>query len=120
MKCKRIELTIWKWDGLVASGGRPSDFQALVKRIADHDITVGDNSAGHAFVAYGKPWLLWVQDIKDVPALAHEALHVAAGVIESRGMKHTPESEEAYTYTMEHIIRCGLSRKGWASSRRFA
>lgn len=113
MRCKRVELEIWRWHGLVCQGGSREDFQAFVKRVAHHEITLGAHSCGHAFVAYGEPWLLWVGSLDDVASLAHEALHITSGVLEGRGMKWTNEGEEAYTYTMAHIIRCALARTGW-------
>jgi hypothetical protein len=112
-----VDLDIWKWQGCVCVGGTSADFAAWAKKFIDADITTGSNAAGHAYVAYGKPWLLWVESLKNVAALAHEALHVAAGVLEARGLKHGDQSEEAYTYTMEHIIRRTLAAKKWTKAR---
>lgn len=101
----------WKWDGMVLIGGSPDDFKTFAKREIGADVETGSNSAGHAYVEYGKPWLLWVDSAKNVPALAHEALHVTAGVLLGRGLKHCANSEEAYTYTMEDILRQALDKR---------
>jgi hypothetical protein len=108
-----MSLIPWKWEGTVLVGGTSREFAAFAKKQIDADITTGDGAAGHAYVEYGKPWLLWVESLTDVAALAHEALHVAAGVLECRGLKHTDASEEAYTYTMEHIMRTALACRQW-------
>ena len=113
MKQMLLTLKPWKWEGCVLVGGTSAEFAVWAKKYIDADIETGTNAAVHAHVAYGKPWLLWVATLRDVPALAHEALHVAAGVLEGRGMKFTADSEEAYTYTMEHIIREVLACKRW-------
>lgn len=113
MKTKVIRLSLWKWDGVLVAGGTAEDFAAFAKRDIKAVVDVGTHSAGHAYVEYGRPFALWVESLDNVPALAHEALHITSGVLEARGLKHTPESEEAYTYTMEAIIREALRRQGW-------
>jgi hypothetical protein len=113
MKVTDITLDVWKWEGCVLTGGRSTDFKDWAKKYIDADITTGANAAGHAYVEYGKPWLIWVDTLKNLPALAHEALHVASGILEARGLKFGLDSEEAYTYTMEQIIRQTLAAKKW-------
>lgn len=111
MKSLAVTLDPWKWQGLVLVGETSTKFTEWAKTYCGADITTGANAAGHAWVAYGQPWLIWVESLDDVPALAHEALHVAAGVLEARGLKHSDASEEAYTYTMEYILRQALQSK---------
>jgi hypothetical protein len=117
MKAKTIELVPWKWQGVLVAGGTIAQFAALVKRDAGADIDASPYSAGHAYVEYGKPWYLWVESIDDVPSLAHEAFHVTSGVLEGRGLKLSHESEEAYTYTLSHILTHAVNRKGWERVR---
>lgn len=111
MKYISVMLMPWKWEGLVCVGGSPDDFKRYAKTMIEADIQTGSNSAGHAYVEYGKPFLLWVESLKNIPALAHEALHVTCGILEARGLKHHDASEEAYTYTMEDILRQTLDAK---------
>lgn len=113
MKVANVTLDIWKWQGCVLVGGKSSEFKDWAKKNIGADITTGTNAAGHAYVEYGKPWLIWLDTLANVPALAHEALHVASGILEARGLKFGNDSEEAYTYTMEHIIRQTLAVKKW-------
>lgn len=117
MKTIDVMLDPWKWQGCVLVGGRSSDFSEWAKRCVGCEIETADHAAGHAYVEIGKPWLLWVESLKNIPALAHEALHVTSGILEARGLKHTEASEEAYTYTMEHIIRASLDAKKWREVR---
>jgi hypothetical protein len=113
MKQITVTLDVWKWQGSVLVGGTSEDFKVWAKKYIDAEITTGTNAAGHAYVEYGKPWLIWVESLKDIPALAHEALHVTAGILEARGLTFGAPSEEAYTYTMEFIIRQALTAKKW-------
>jgi hypothetical protein len=113
MKEKHITLAIWKWEGKVLAGGSAEQFAAFIKREIGAEIEVGSNSAGHAYVAYGQPWYLWVDSLDNVPTLAHEVFHVTTGVLEARGMKYSSAGEEAYTYTLEYIMREALNKKGW-------
>ena len=118
MKEMEVRLMPWKWNGLVCVGGTSSQFAAYAKRLIDVDIETGSNAAGHAHLSYGKPWVIWVETLEDVPALAHEALHITAGLLEARGLKFTADSEEAYTYTMEDILRQILEHKRWRTVKR--
>lgn len=111
MKVIDVHLMPWKWDGVICVGDTSADFIAYVKKTFDITVTSGAPATGHAYVEYGKPWVLWVETLDDIPALAHEALHIAAGVLEARGLKHSDASEEAYTYTMEDILRQTLKKK---------
>lgn len=113
MKSVDVMLMPWKWAGVVLAGGTPDGFKAWAKKTLDADVETGSNSAAHAYVEYGKPWVIWVETMTDIPALAHEALHVAAGVLEGRGLSFSKGSEEAYTYTMEDILRQVLTAKQW-------
>lgn len=116
LKTTFVTLDIWKWQGSVLVGGTSADFKAWAKQYLDADITTGENACGHAYVEYGKPWALWVESLQDVAALAHEALHVTAGILEARGLTFGAPSEEAYTYTMERIIRRALTAKKWQTA----
>lgn len=108
-----MALGIWKWEGVIAQGGTIAEFVAFAKKQGATKIEDSNHSAGRAYVELGVPWLLWVESLADISALAHEALHIASGVLEARGLKHTAESEEAYTYTMEAIIRAALMATEW-------
>lgn len=116
MKVVDITLDIWKWEGCVCVGGRSADFKAWAKKYADVDVSTGSYAAGHAYVEYGKPWLIWIESLKNTAALAHEALHVTGGILEARGLKYGEASEEAYTYTMECIMRQTMTAKKWRTA----
>lgn len=111
MKVLNVPLDIWKWGGCVLQGGTSAAFAKWAKSECDIDIETGDHAAGHAHVSMSKPWLIWVESLSNTPTLAHEALHVVGGVLEARGLKYAEASEEAYTYTMEFIMRCALDPK---------
>lgn len=105
MKVLEVNLPLWKWQGFVFTGGSGTAYQRVVKRDFGADVSVGPHACGHAYVEYGRPFTMWLETRDNLPALAHEALHIAAGVLEARGLTFANPSEEAYTYTMEDIIR---------------
>lgn len=113
MKYIVVNLSLWKWEGVIAAGGTIAEFIAFAKAEGATKIEETAATAGRTYVELGVPWFLWVETLDDIPALAHEALHVTSGILECRGIKHTAESEEAYTYTMEGIIRAALSATEW-------
>ncbi len=108
-----MDLMPWKWEGVVLHGGSGLRYRKWAKDALTIDVSADNGCAAHAYVLRGAPWLLWLADLTDIPSLAHEALHVTAGVLEARGMTLTRESEEAYTYTLEDIIRQTLAVKKW-------
>lgn len=111
MEQTHFMLMPWKWQGAVVRGGTPADFARWVKTYLGADINVHENNEARAYVQIGHPWVIWVRSTENIPALAHEALHVAAGVLESRGLKFSNDSEEAYAYTVEDIMRRTLKAK---------
>lgn len=117
LRAKIVTLAIWKWQGMVLAGGTEEGFVAFARQLVGQDIEKSDTgAAGRAYARPSGPWLLWVESLADFPALAHEALHIAAGILEMRGIKHSAESEEAYTYTMEFVLREALNEDGWAEA----
>lgn len=116
MKVKMVRLELWKWHGALLCGGTERQMDVFVKKhVGDGFATTGDGcvAMARAIVQADKPFVLWVDDIRDVASVAHEALHIASGVLEARGVRHVPQSEEAYTYTMEYLIRQALDPEGW-------
>ncbi len=118
MKSVDVRLDLWKWSGCVFNGGTSAQFTAIAKRDWDQIIESQEHAAGHAHLEAGKPWLIWLESLNNCPTLAHEALHITAGLLEARGLKFTEASEEAYTYTMESIMRQVLDPKAkWQKVR---
>lgn len=113
LRMKMVVMKPWKWDGIVLTGGNSQDYKSFVKREFDADVETNAYAVGHAHMQAGIPFSLWVESLDNIPALAHEALHITAGLLEARGLKFSVDSEEAYTYTMEDLIRQALGPKDW-------
>jgi hypothetical protein len=112
-----VRLMPWKSDGVVVVGGTPEDFTEYAKRFGVEP-QIGSQSVGHAYYEYGKRWLIWVESLQNLPELAHEALHITGGLLEARGLKYSRDSEEAYCYTMEDILRQTLAPQAkWSRVR---
>jgi hypothetical protein len=118
MKALLIKLPLWKWSGELVCGGEGEDFKAYVIRMIGKEPQVGKHSCGHAVLHEGLPWFIWIRAFPDPPTLAHEALHITCGVLEVRGVTHSTASEEAYTYTLESIVRAAAAKKGWKRLRQ--
>ena len=117
MKYTDVMLMPWKWGGRILVGGTPETFQTYAKRWLDVNLDCGTGTQGHSYVEWGNPWVIWIKSLHDIPALAHEALHVTSGVLASRGLSFADPSEEAYTYTMEDLLRQVLTSKRWRKVR---
>lgn len=113
MKLRVVSLAIWKWDGYVVIGGTPDEAKRCAKRLIGAEPSILPRSMGHGFVEYGRPWFLWCSSLKEWPTLAHEAVHIAGGVLENRGVKFASDNDEALAYTMEFILRECRRAAGW-------
>lgn len=69
-----------------------------------------------ASLAEGKPVMVWVHDIRDVATLVHELIHAVWGMMRYRGVTYNHEGEEAYTYTLESLLRKILAQKKWGKA----
>jgi hypothetical protein len=113
VKRARFLLAPWKWEVVIFVGGKPAEVEREVRRIGI-DIQSGelrDGSTGHTWMLIGAPAVLWVRTLRDIPTLAHECYHVVHGMLEGRGVKSCEASEEAFTYTLESLMRGILSCK---------
>jgi hypothetical protein len=108
----------WKWEVCFIQGGTEAQVTKYVQEQGwDGDVSMQDGAMGHCWVRLGSPVVVWVQSVRDVPSLVHEIMHAVFGMFEARGLKHSRESEEAYTYTVEDLLRRVLEAKKWATLR---
>lgn len=106
----------WKWEIGIFHGGTAADFAAVLKREFDEDL--GDISGSQGFCCRkpGQPVLVWVHSLKDTPTLVHELMHATFGIVSGRGVTYSGDSEEAYTYTLENILRQIQAQKTWKNA----
>lgn len=110
MKALPVYVAVWKWGGWVLVG--PSkDYPGFMKQQLDTVDELKPNIGGHTTIDEDKPWVLWVPDLCDHAVLAHEAFHVAYAVLDTRGVKLSVDSEEAFAYTIEHVVRTVMEAK---------
>lgn len=103
----------WKWEVGIFHGGTGREFAALVKRLADADVGEISGAQGYCFIEDGKPVMVWVHSLADVPTLVHELIHATFGLMRLRGMTYSADGEEAYTYTLEALLRHILNQRKW-------
>jgi hypothetical protein len=116
MRIKFINLDIWGWEGAIVLGGTDAQLCSLVQKKLGTHLERSD-ALGRAVMDDTKPWVLWAKHPKDAATIAHEALHIAFGVLRARGVQPSPKSEESYTYTMCYIVRQALDKKGFRHIR---
>lgn len=100
--CELFHTNIW------VSYGTPKDyFIKQVKHELNTDITLLPNNNGKYFqfrkgdIAVN--WI-WSKD-KNPIVLAHEVFHAAHYILQGKGFRLTDDSEEAYAYFIEFIMR---------------
>jgi hypothetical protein len=77
------------------------------------DLIAVDHCEARLWFANNAPVFMWLRSLDSVPVIAHETLHVAAGVLRNRGVTLSAESEEAFTYLQEYICAQLCDADGW-------
>lgn len=108
-------MDLWGWDGAIVVGGTFHKLTIFLREyIQEAPLVIGQPPPiGYCHLVPAKPWVMWVESLKDPTIVAHEALHITCGVLDSRGVRLVMESEEAFTYTMQHVMRMAYEKKGW-------
>lgn len=121
MKSKIITMPPWGWDGNLVIGGDPPAFSPkMIKELGLHEYEGSlKGLGGWTWLPPGGSWVIWLKDLTNFPVLAHEGFHMVSGVLETRGMVHTKESEEAYAYSLQSFLEQALSKKGWTRVTEF-
>lgn len=90
--------------------GTSSDFVAWVKKVYDTEVKLATDGRNGEFLEAESgvhPSIIRLEEfnwtIADQCILTHELLHFIFYVLGSRGLRLTPESEEAYTYALQDI-----------------
>lgn len=109
LKSATIPLDPWKSEVLVVHGGSEAEFAVLAKSYG-LDVPSDTRAIGRVASKAGLV-VLWVENLRNFPVLAHEAFHLVVLVLERRGMRLSEKSEEAYTYTMEDFLTKVLDPK---------
>lgn len=55
--------------------------------------------------------VIWLKPSADVPTMAHEALHATWYLLKDKGLRLSEDSEEAYTYMLEWLLREIMTRR---------
>jgi hypothetical protein len=109
-----FRLQPWRMELILLHGAGHAQLAAYVREHhAIVDYVPEATAVGHAFVYDGRPAIVWVQSIRDVPVLVHELMHVVFAVLANRGLKPVDDAEEAYTYTLECLLRQVLEHSEW-------
>lgn len=117
MRSKIITMNPWGWHGNLVVGGDPATFsKRMIHELGLHEYGGSlTGLGGWAWLPKGQGWVVWVEDLKNFPVLAHEGFHMVSGILETRGLVHTKESEEAYAYTLQDFLTQALNKKGWTN-----
>lgn len=113
---KTVSLHPYKCDVLLVCGGTWKQAHAfLVKRgiAGSTSADDGDCIGRTIFRANGTPLAVWVSSRTNVLAVVHESLHVVCGLLSTRGLKFTYDSDEAYAYLLEFVVESMMDTKGW-------
>jgi hypothetical protein len=105
-----VHVPIWNWDIVLFDGDDQDRFADILNDIGIDD-ECDAHAQGHAWVHTGKPIVIWVHTRDDFPTLAHEVMHAIFGMLDQRGLRHTSESEEAYTYTVSFVLNAALNQR---------
>ncbi len=125
MKAKQKSFTLvnvtWGTQVLVCAGGEYAQAEAMFIRRWKPVIEMGPSPSPTAVGVNGyfiyRPQLsacaLWFKEAKPkLGIVVHESLHATFHVMREKGLSLTPESEEAFTYFHEWLVR-GIAARLW-------
>lgn len=108
-----FELVPWRKDLVVLHGGSQQQLADIIRADLSALYVPNEHTRGHVFLYEGKPYVLWVAHLEDVLSVVHEAQHVTFAVLRSRGIRPGAATEEAFAYTLEHIVGLVLDHRDW-------
>ncbi len=112
-----IEGTIYPFDILVTTASDEAVFKYIEKKkrykLVDEEkqaMRFGEQTMGKTIRLLGGPTIIRMKKQKtitgiDIADLAHEIEHAVFMIFDRIGMKHTIESDEAYAYFQQYIMR---------------
>lgn len=88
----------------------PKEYNDNWQDTLDSTYAPSQNKEGACFVSteHNIHWMCFQKKLKtlnDISILAHEALHITNKILYRRGLALTPDTEEAYTYLQQYIIK---------------
>lgn len=88
----------------------PEEYNNSWEATIDNTYHPNQNKQGACFVSTDDNihWICFQKKLKslyDISILAHEALHITHRILSRRGLLLTPDTEEAYTYLQQDIIK---------------
>jgi hypothetical protein len=110
-----VQIPLWKGQLFVMVGGTVEELELALEGWG-YDMPVDGVVGKFWFGGHAKPFMVWVRDF-DIPVLVHELEHAVFMLLDTRGLKHCDDSEEAYTYTVEALLRQVLKSDDWALVR---
>lgn len=110
MRTLTIRAMPWKCDVILFEGRDIKEMIPILNRMRIEP-NLSRGSIGHTWIYSDTPPVIWLKTIKDIPCLVHELMYVSFGMLSMRGLKCSPKSEEAYTYTTEDLLRQTLKGK---------
>ena len=111
LKGQAFNLDPWKFCVIVFHG-EPKLFQDYAKKKYKEEIDL-EHSLGYTMFTPGAPIIVWLKDLKNITTMSHELLHATSFILRDRGLKHTYDTEEAYTYTFTDLLDKVMKNKRW-------
>lgn len=73
--------------------------------------SISGRFVGMCSEAYGTVVAIWLRPrVAGVPVLAHEILHAVQYVLDGKGLSLSDQTDEAYTYYLEFLLREAMTR----------
>ena len=108
LSISKLEIPLWKWDIYFYRG---DNYKVAYNQVFGFETDFND-TVGTGAVTFSEPHqrcsLIWLPNKSPknqrIQFLAHEAAHVAFAIGHRSGLQLSSESEEAFTYLLEHIL----------------
>ncbi len=110
MKPRHWYCDTWKMNYRYFLGWPPEDFNKYLHKRYGYKFDDKGKAASTLEVTSDRATivLIWVRSRKDLPALAHEAVHAANCTLSKRGWRADSDNDEPQAYLVEAIFRGAL------------
>jgi len=110
-KPKRLYDPLFKATYYLCYGWAAKDFNELIQKEAKGCEKLGPKADEEGSTIRDDRGVLFVWSLKRNPSVfAHECLHAAVFALTDRGIRFSRESDEAFAYTVELLMREGLKK----------
>jgi hypothetical protein len=110
LKAITVRFDLYDHEFVCLVGGTPEKvINYVVHQLGLGDWTSPEGMRGMTYIRVGKVPIMWLPGKPTTPTeigtLAHEIVHILTAILVGKGIRLTPDSDEAFAYPMGYAVR---------------